>query len=115
MGRPMSDRYYEMKISTLLNGADKLEADLEYLCALVEQPDKEFRIADAVVYARAVTAVTQQLDFIIEDLSRNELSEDEECVKLTHEEVISLTSYTENSEDALKLLEKICGISLQSN
>jgi len=111
----MSGGQYEIKISTLLNGADKLEDDLEYLCSLVEQPDKEFHIADAVVYARAVTAVTQQLDFIIEDLSHNELSDDEECVKLSHEEVISLTSYTENSEDALKMLEEICGISLQSN
>jgi len=97
------------------NAADKLEEDLEYLCSIVEQPDHEFPVIDAVAYSHAVIAISQQLDFIIEEISTNDLSEDEEYVKLSGEEIVTLNSYTENSETALKVLEKICGISLQNN
>ncbi len=111
----MSGHLYGMRITTILNAADKLEGDLEYLCSLVEKPVEGFCIVDAVAYAHAVMALTQQLDFIVEDLSHNELTEDEESVKLTTEELMTLDSYTDNSEAALKALEKICGISLQNN
>lgn len=111
----MTGTQYGMRITTILNAAEKLEGDLEYLCSLVEKPVDEFQIADAVVYAHAVMSLTQQLDFIVEDLSRNELTEDEESVKLTTEELMTLNSYTDNSEAALKALEKICGISLLNN
>jgi hypothetical protein len=111
----VSKEYYGLKLTTVINAADKLEDDLEYLCSLVEKPDQEFSIIDAVAYSHAVVALTQQLDFIIEEISANELSEDEEYVKLSGEEIMTLNSYTENSEAALKALEKICGISLQNN
>ena len=111
----MSKEYYGMKITTIINAADKLEEELEYLCSIVEQPDHEFPIIDAVAYSHAVIAISQQLDFIIEEISTNDLSEDEEYVKLSGEEIVTLNSYTENSETALKVLEKICGISLQNN
>ncbi len=111
----MTTQQYGMKITTILNAADTLEDDLEYLCSLVEKPDEEFHIVDALVYAHAVIAVSHQLDFIIEEISTNELSEDEEYVKLSTEELMKLNSYTENSDAALKALEEICGISLQNN
>ena len=111
----MTKQKYGIKISTILNAAEKLTADLEYLCSIAESPDPEFPIMDALAYARAVSAVANHLDFVIEDLTENDLSEDEEYVKLSGEEIVTLNSYTENSETALKVLEKICGISLQNN
>lgn len=111
----MTQKYYGIKISTLLNAADTIEADLDYVCSLAESPDEDFPIADAVVYSYAVMALTQQLDYIMEDISKNPLSEDEEYVRMTAEEISKLNSYTEYSEEALLALEKICKISLKSN
>ena len=106
---------YGIKVSTILNAAEKLTSDLDYLCSLVEMPDAEFPIINALAYARAVTALSNHVDFIIEDLAENDLSEDEDYVKLSKEDIISMNLYTEASEDALKLLEKTCGIYLQNN
>ena len=111
----MTQEFYGVKIATILNAADKLTADLDYLCSLVEEPDPEFGVCDAIAYSYAVAALSTQLEFVTEDLSENDLSEDEEYVKLSKEEIIMLNTYTENSEDALKRLEEICGISLQNN
>lgn len=111
----MSGQNYGIKITTILNAADKIADDLDYLCSLVEHPDTEFPITDAVVYANAVMALTAQLEFISEDLSENELNDEEDCVTLSQEELITLTSYTESAEEALEILEDVCGISLQSN
>jgi hypothetical protein len=111
----MSKKHYGLRVTTLLNAADKLTADLDYLCSLIEQPDSEFPIGNALAYARAVLVVSDHLDFVLEDLSDRDLSEDEEYVKLTEEDVMALNLYTEASEDALKTLEETCGISLQSN
>jgi hypothetical protein len=106
---------YGIKIATIINAADSLTADLDYLCSLIEQPDPEFFVCDAVVYSHAVSSLSNQLDFITEDLSENELSEDESYVKLSREEIMTLNRYTENAEEALKQLEETCGISLQNN
>ena len=106
---------YAIKVATILNAAEQLTSDLDYLCSLVEKPDVEFPIANALAYAQAVTALSSQLDFILEDIAENELSKDGDCVKITKEDILTLNMYTENSEDALKLLEKTCGISLKSN
>ena len=111
----MSGQHYGIKITTMINAADKVANDLDYLCSLVEHPDLEFAINDAVVYAHAVMALTAQLEYISEDLSENELNEEEDCVKLSQAEVTALHSYTESSEAALKILEEVCGISLQNN
>ena len=108
-------KHYGIRVSTLLNAADTLAADLEYLCSVSEQPDPEFPIVNAVVYAHAVMAVSAQLDFLLEDLSQRSLSEDEEYVKLSEEDVVAMNSYTEATEEALEILEQVCGIYLQNN
>ena len=108
-------QYYGIKVTTILNAAEKLSSDLDYLCSLVEQPDSEFPILNALAYARAVTAVSNHIEFVLEDLSENDLSEDEEYVKLTEDELITMNAYTEGTEASLKLLEEVCGISLQNN
>jgi|ETNvirnome_2_130_1030620.scaffolds.fasta_scaffold03944_11 hypothetical protein len=115
MGSAVTQQFYGIKVTTILNAAEKLTADLEYLCSLVEQPDSEFPISDAIAYAGAVIALSSQLEFVTEDLAQNDLIEDETCVKLTKGEVVMLSEYTENTEDALAWLEKTCGISLQNN
>ena len=111
----MTKQPYGMKVTTLLNAEEKLSKDLEYLCSLIEQPDSEFAILDALVYSHAVMAISNQLEYIAEDLSGNELNEDEDYVKLSQDEVFTLSSYNDISESAIKALEEICGISLQSN
>ncbi len=108
-------QHYGIKLSTLLNAADKLSSDLEYLCSMIEQPDAEFPILDAVTYASSVMIVSQHLTFILEDLADRDLSEDEMYVKLTEEDVMALDSYTNASEETLEILEETCGIYLQSN
>lgn len=108
-------QYYGMRISTIIAAADKIVADLDYLCSLVENPDPEYYITDAVAYGLAVAALSTQLEFILEDLADNDLTEDEEHVKLTEDEVWMLNSYTDSAEEAMKALEERCGISLQSN
>ena len=111
----MSKKFYGLKVTTLLNTADKLTADLNYLCSIIEQPDFEFPVGDAVAYARTVLVISDHLDFVLEDLAERDLSEDEEYVKLSEEDVMALNLYTEASEDALQILEETCGISLKSN
>jgi hypothetical protein len=111
----MTQESYGVKVTTILNAAEKLTADLDYLCSLVERPDPEFLIVSAVIYAEAVVALSTQLEFVVEDLSTNDLSADEIYVKLTEEELQMLTMYTANTDEALSRLEESCGISLQNN
>ena len=106
---------YAMKVTTILNVAESLTQDLDYLSSLVEKPDPEFLIKDAVVYSRAVTALSNQLQFILEDLPENDLTEDEDHVKLSEDEVFMLSSYSAETDEAMEDLEKICGISLRNN
>jgi hypothetical protein len=108
-------QYYAMRVSTILHAAEKLSSDLDYLCAIVEQPDPEFPVTNALAYARAVTTMSNHLDFILEDLSERDLNEDQDHVKLSEEDVVALSVYTEAAEEALALLERTCGISLQNN
>ena len=108
-------QYYGMRLSTLLNAADRIVGDLDYLCSLVENPDPEFFITDAVTYALAVAALSNQLQFIVEDLAENDLTEDEQHVKLTEDEVWMLNSYTDSAEEAIERLGVKCGISLLNN
>jgi hypothetical protein len=115
MGSTVTQEFYGIKVTTILNAAEKLTSDLDYLYALVEQPDEEFIISNALAYACAVTALSAQLAFVVEDLAENDLSEDELYVKLSTDEIHMLNMYTEQSEGAMKDLEELCGISLQSN
>ena len=111
----MTKQYYGIRVTTILNIAEHLEADLDYLFSIVERPDPEFPVVDALVYARAVTALSNQLDFFIEDLAENDLSDDDEYVKVSEEELKMMNIYTEGCEEALLILEEVCGISLQNN
>lgn len=111
----MKQEHFAIKMTTLLHAADQVSSDLDYLCLLSESPDEGFPIADAILYSAAVIALSNQLEFILEDLSENDLSPDEEYVKLSKDEVYSLNRYTDASEEALRLLEEICGISLKNN
>jgi len=108
-------QHYGIKVSTLLNATEKLTEDLNYLCVLVESPDPEFPIKNAIVYAHAVMTISTHLDFVLEELVERDLTADEDLVKLTQEDIIAMNDYTEATEDALKDLEELCGISLQSN
>jgi len=108
-------QHYGIKVNTILNAVDKLNSDLDYLCALVEQPDPEFPICNAVAFSHAVVALSNQLDFLVEDISQNMLSEDEEHVRLTKDHIVMLSGYSENAEEAMRALEEVCGISLQNN
>lgn len=61
---------------------------------------------DALAYARAVSAVANHLDFVIEDLTENDLSEDEEYVKLSEDDLVLMSSLTESSEEPSKYWRK---------
>ena len=111
----MTKELFGLKVETIISAADKLTADLDYLCSLVEKADPEFFICDAVTYSFAVVSLSNQLDFLLEDLANNDLSEDEIYVKLSRDEVFMLDNYNTQTEEALKSLEEVCGISLQSN
>ncbi len=111
----MSKKYYGIRVETIATAADKLASDLDYLCSLVEQPDEEFNLTCAIAYSHAVVAVSSQLDYILDDISQNSLSDVEEYVKVSEEDIKVLNSYTENSEASLRALEEICGISLENN
>ncbi len=111
----MSEHQYGIRHSTILNAIQTISKDLEYLCALVEKPDDEYVLKDAVAYSRAVVALTYQLEFFLHDIAANDLSTDGEHVKLTTEQIFTMQDYAESAEEAMKELEKLCGISLQSN
>ena len=106
---------YGIKVNTILNATEKLTEDLEYLCALVEKPDPEFKIKNAIVYYHAVMTLSNHLEFVLEELTERDLTPDENMVKLTQEDVIAMNEYTEASEEALADLEELCGISLKNN
>jgi len=100
---------YGIKVSTILNATEKLTEDLEYLCSLVEKPDPEFAIKNAVM------TLSNHLDFVLEELTSRDLTPDEDMVKLSEEDVLTMNEYTEASEVALEDLEILCGISLRNN
>jgi len=60
-------------------------------------------------------ALTHQLEFFLEDIAENDLSDDGEHVKVSEEEVFMMQSYSENVELAIQELEETCGIYLQNN
>lgn len=106
---------YGIKVTTILNATQQLTEDLEYLCCLVEKPDPEFVMKNAIVYAHAVMTLSNHLDFVLEELTNRDLTPDEDLVKLSEEDVIAMNEYTEATEDALEDLEVLCGISLKNN
>lgn len=108
-------KFYGVRLDTVLNAIDELQGDLDYLCSLTESPDPEFKIADAVAYAQTITAISGHLNFMIEDISENDLSDDEMHVKVSEEELLMMNNHLEATEDAVAILEVLCGISLQNN
>tara|TARA_R100000995_G_scaffold84579_1_gene63741 strand:+ start:2369 stop:2701 length:333 start_codon:yes stop_codon:yes gene_type:complete len=110
----MSAKTYGMNLDTLLFGIDKTERDLDFLCSLVELPDQEYRIPDAVEYSFAVVALSRQLEYMTIELSTNEVDEETNLVLLTKKQLTKLTNLSDNVEDALRRLRQ-CGISLEQN
>ena len=110
----MKKKTYGMKISSLLTGIDNTEKDLDFLCSLVESPDEEYRVPDAVEFSFAVVALSHQLDYMILEISESETTEDEEMVLLSKEQLVTLTTLTDAVETALGRLRS-CGISLKQN
>ena len=108
-------KYFGIRQDTIARAIEGTHSDLDYLCALIEHPDPGFYIRDAMVYAQAVTALMNQLEFFLEDISQNDLSEDGEHVKVSEEEVFMMQDLSENAELAIKELENVCGISLRKN
>ena len=106
---------YGIHVTTILNATEKLTEDLEYLCSIVEKPDPEFVIKNAIVYSHAVMTLSNHLDFVLEELTQRDLTPDEDMVKLSEEDVLTMNEYTEASEEALEHLEILCGISLKNN
>ena len=106
---------YGIKVTTILNATEKLTEDLEYLCSLTEKADPEFKIKNAIAYSHAVMILSNHLDFVLEEITKRDLTPDEEMVKITEEDVMAMNEYTEASEQALEDLEVLCGISLKNN
>jgi len=115
VGAEVKKQTYAIKVSTILNATDKLTEDLEYLCSLIEKPDPEFKIKNAIVYAHAVMTLSTHLDFVLEELTKRDLTPDENMVKLREEDVVTMSDYTEATEEAMIDLEELCGISLKNN
>lgn len=115
MVEAVTQQKYAIRITTIINATDTLTSDLEYLCSLVESPDPEFVMEDALSYAYALVAVSSHLEYLSEEISANELTEDEDYVTLSEEDIRLLNDYSTQTEAAILALEKTCGISLKNN
>jgi hypothetical protein len=107
-------KQYAMKLDELLTGVEVVGEDLDFLCSLAESPTEEYQIPDAVAYSLAVLALTNQLGFMTEQVANNKLSDDEQHVILTKEEVDTMNALYDEVEEALTRLRQ-CGISIQIN
>ncbi len=112
---PQVKQTYGIKVTTILHATEKLTDDLEYLCSLVEKPDPEFQIKNAIVFSHAVMTLSNHLDFVLQELTNRDLTPGEDMVKLSQEDIMVMNEYTEATEDALEDLEILCGISLKNN
>jgi hypothetical protein len=110
----MKKKQYGMKLDSLIRGIEVTQQDLDFLCSLVEVPDEDYSVPDAIDYSCAVVALYRQLQFMVEDLSANPLSEDENMIKLSKEDLETLTDLSDAVEEALGRLRE-CGISLKQN
>lgn len=105
---------YGLRITTIDTAIQQLIEDVEYLCSLVEDPDPNFVVKDAVAYSLALTSILQHLNFA-EDLAENEISDNGIYIKVNDKELVAMQEYTKASEEALSHLEETCGISLRKN
>jgi len=110
----MKKQRYGMPVESLLMGIEVTRKDLDFLCSLVEAPDTEYPIPDAIDYSTAIVALNSQLRYMVDNISVKELTEDEELFKISQKELLKLTELSENVEKALERL-RACGISLKSN
>jgi len=110
----MKKHKFGMPVASLLQGIEVTRKDLNFLCSLVELPDSEFPIPDAVEYSYAIVALTEQLTYMVDHISTNELTDDEDVIKVSKKELLKLTSLSEKVEEALGRL-RACGISLKPN
>jgi hypothetical protein len=105
---------YGVRIPTIETAILQVSGDLDYLCSLIEQPDQNFAIKDALIYCRAVSLLTEQLD-LAERISGNEIDQDGEYFKVSEKELHLMGRITDDVDDALLDLEEICGISIRKN
>ena len=110
----MKKQKYGMPVESLLKGIEVTRKDLDFLCSLIEAPDEEFPIPDAVDYSYAIVALTSQLTYMVDNIAQNELSEDEELITISQKELYKLTELSDKVEEALGRL-RACGISVKSN
>ena len=110
-----ADGLYGMRRANLNRGIDLVSQDLNYLCSLIEHPDPEFIIMDAVIISAAIVALANQLDFMADEISSNPISDDGDFVKLSKEEVTLLNDLSEEAEASVERLEELCKISLKKN
>ena len=106
---------YGIKITTIERAVSNISSDLDYLCSLIECPDSEFPIKDALVYARAVNCLLAQLDFAEKVAAENDIDEEGIYFRLSDKELVLLGQHADEVEEALLDLEEICGISLRKN
>ena len=110
----MNKKTYAMNLNNLMNGIKVVGEDLEFLCSLVEDPDSEYKIPDAVEYSNAVVTLMNQLTFMVEEIDHHNLTDDGKFVILTKDEVNTLSVLSDAAEEALEGLRK-CGISIKNN
>lgn len=110
----MKKQNYGMPVDSLIMGIEVTRKDLDFLCSLIEAPDTEYPIPDAIDYSNAIVALNTQLTYMVDNISTNELTEDEDVIKISQKELLKLTELSETVEKALERLRS-CGISLKSN
>lgn len=110
----MSNTHYGIRIKTIETAISQISGDLEYLCSLIENPDQDFPIKDALVYCRAVRALVEQLD-LAEQISENEIDQEGQFFRVSEKDLHKMGECTDDVEDSLLDLEEICGISLRKN
>ena len=114
-----SDDTYLMKLETYDRGADQAEATLIYLCAFVDNPFPEFCVTDIGILATAITALSNQLEFMAMDLIDNEVivSPDDgiEHIVLDHHQLLEMARLSDIVDDKLEILRDQCQIRLEIN
>ena len=105
---------YGVKIPTIETAIQQVAGDLDYLCSLIEQPDQSFPIKDAMIYCRAVSLLSEQLE-LAENISGNEIDQAGEYFKISEKELQLMGQITDDVDEALLDLEEVCGISLRKN
>lgn len=106
---------YGVKVSSLEVGLDALGGELDHLLSLVESPDPEYKVQDAVLYCEAIATFSEMIEFLVGALSLNEISPDGVHIKMSSEEIVVMGHLSDTTEEIRGDLLKQCGISLAKN